>query len=284
MADHLAPGQTGCFRSGTFASDDEIKVVRPGITLAGYPGERATLKGALAIEQGADGVTVSDLYLDGRSSGNIGPLVFASGVTFDSDDVTNFHSEICFVLGSRIGGRAVDTVIENSRIHDCGRLPSTNQDHGIYVAHASNAIIRNNWIYDNADRGIQLYPNSQGAQVYGNVIDGNGEGIIISGDGETASSDNLIYGNVISNSRIRWNVESLWPSGLVGRDNVVRDNCVFASNPSSYYDRNGGVLPPGPDRGFSTSGNAVAPPQFADPATGDFRLQGPSSCARLLAD
>ena len=105
-------------------------------------------------------------------------------------------------------------------------------------------MIRDNWIYDNADRGIQLYPDSQGTQVYGNVIDGNGEGIIISSDGSSSpSSNNLVFNNVISNSKIRWNVESAVPGGLVGTGNVVRDNCLLAVQPGS-------LLRPGgrPDR------------------------------------
>ena len=42
-------------------------------------------------------------------------------------------------------------------------------------------MIRDNWIYDNADRGVQLYPDADGTVVTGNVIDGNGEGVIFGG-------------------------------------------------------------------------------------------------------
>ena len=54
-------------------------------------------------------------------------MVFAANATFDNDDVTNYHSGICFILGANdpAYGRAVNTVIENSRIHDCGKLPAT---------------------------------------------------------------------------------------------------------------------------------------------------------------
>jgi hypothetical protein len=279
MADHLAPGQTGCFRAGTYAFDDETDVTGNDITLTSFPGERATLKGRLWVF--GDRVTVSHLNLDQRSSVNSGPRVNGTDDVFDEVDVTNYHTEICFILGDSYNGPAVRTVIENSRIHDCGKLPSGNQDHGIYASDARDAIIRNNWIYDNADRGIQLYPNSQGAQVYGNVIDGNGEGVIISGDGETASSGNVVHDNVISNSNIRWNVESSWPNGVVGSGNVVRDNCVWATNPSQggYYNENGGILPrSGGGEGFTTSGNVTATPKFVDAAAGNFKLQAASPC------
>ena len=209
MADHLSAGQTGCFRAGTFDFNDATDVTKDGITLTSYPGERATLKGRLWVF--SDKVTVSHLNLDQRSSVNSGPRVNGTDDVFDDDDVTNYNTEICFILGDPVNGPAVRTVIENSRIHNCGKLPAQNGDHGIYASDARNIIIRDNWIYDNADRGIQLYPDSQGAQIYGNVIDGNGEGIIISGDGDTASSGNVIHDNVISDSKVRWNVES--PTG-----------------------------------------------------------------------
>ena len=73
-------------------------------------------------------------------------------------------------------------VIEGNRIHDCGELPAANHDHGIYVGNAAGRSIRDNWIYDNADRGIQLYPDADRTAITGNVIDGNGQGVIFGGE------------------------------------------------------------------------------------------------------
>jgi parallel beta-helix repeat protein len=286
LADSLSPGQTGCLRAGFFDSDQQIKVTGPGITLTSYPGELATVKGRWWIARGADGVTVSDLNLDGRSteSGGIGPVINAANTTFNNDDVTNYHTEICFLLGSDGYGRASGTVIENSRIHDCGVLPAKNGDHGIYIEASDNAVIRNNWIYDNADRGIQLYPDAQGTQIYGNVIDGNGEGVIFSSGDNNASSNNVIEHNVISNSNQRWNVESYWGTGPVGTGNVARDNCLFATNSDRYYNQDGGVEVDESDseRGFAAYGNLVADPQFVNREAKDFRLKS-GVCASLLA-
>ena len=280
----LANGQTGCLRAGTFEAHDAFEVRGPGITLTSYPGERATIKGLLKIHQTAAGMTVRDLNIDGRSAYNMGPMVFAANVSFDNVDVTNHNTGICFILGpiDPAYGRAVNTVIEDSSIHHCGRLPSQNGDHGIYIQHSTGVIIRNNWIHDNADRGIQLYPDSQGTKVYGNVIDGNGEGVIFSGNEVTASSNNLVYDNVISNSKVRWNVESYWSDGVVGSGNIVRDNCVWASNATSqagYYNTDGGILPrDAGGEGYNTSGNVIAKPKFVDAANGNFKLQGDSPC------
>ena len=96
-------------------------------------------------------------------------------------------------------------------------------------------MIRGNWIYDNTDRGIQLYPDAQRTVITGNVIYGNGEGIIFSGDDGVASSGTRVTGNVIAGSRIRRNVESYYPDGApLGSDNLVRSNCIHGA-PDGYY-------------------------------------------------
>jgi len=286
LVDSLAEGQTGCFRNGLFDLDEAIEVRTPGITLTSAAGERGTVRGLLKINEGADRVTVSNLDIDGRSRYRIGPVVYAADTTFDNLDVTNYNTGICFILGPNdpAFGRAVNTVIQDSRIHHCGRLPAQNGDHGIYVAASTGAVIRNNWIYDNVDRGIQLYPDSQGSRVYGNVIDGNGQGMNLGGNGETASAMNWIADNVISNSTIRWNVESSWRDGLIGSGNVVRDNCLFASNANRDYNGNGGIIEPTDpgSRGFATARNLVADPRFADRGGADLRLRASSACVPLL--
>ncbi len=50
--------------------------------------------------------------------------------------MTNYHTAICFSVVDGANG----TVIENNNIHDCGTLPVTNNDHGIYVASDEHAI------------------------------------------------------------------------------------------------------------------------------------------------
>jgi parallel beta-helix repeat protein len=231
--------------------------------------------GRLWIKQGANGVTISALDIDGTNAGALpSPTVNGNDAQFLGVDVTNHHTEICFVIGSS-WGRAQRTVIKGSRIHDCGKLPSQNQDHGIYVSEADDTQIIDNVIYANADRGIQLYPDAQRTVVRGNIIDGNGEGIIFSGAGSTAASGSIVEGNVLSNATIRTNVESWYPAGTpAGSDNVVRGNCLWQGAGGTQNTSSGG---------FTMTSNKVVDPQYVNRAAGDFRLKSGSACANYLS-
>jgi parallel beta-helix repeat protein len=277
LVDSLSPGQTGCLRAGLY--EGNVKVSTSGITLTRYASDKATVKGRFWIADGADNVTVEGLYLDGTNPNILpSPTVNADGATFRRNDVTNYNHSICFVLGHPDWGRADNTTIEFNRIHNCGRLPVTNHDHGIYVASATNTLIRGNWIYDNADRGIELYPDAQNTTITGNVIDGNGSGIIFSGEFGVASNGSRVEGNVIANSRVRDNVESWYPPGNpIGHDNVVRDNCVKGG---AYDDGDGGISE---QRGFKVVETLRTKPAYASRSTRDFRLEPGNPCRDVLA-
>jgi hypothetical protein len=276
LVDSLRPGQVGCLHGGAYAGN--VKVSTPNITLTPFGGEHATLRGRFWIARGADGVTVEGLYLDGTNRDDLpSPTVNAENATFRRNDVFNDHRSICFALGHPDWGRADNALIELNRVHDCGRLPATNHDHGIYVALATNAVIRGNWIYDNADFGVHLYPNAQSSHVIGNVIDGNGEGLTFSGEYGVTSNNNIVEGNVITNSKIRDNIESWFARGNpIGRGNVARANCVKGG----AYDRgNGGIAD---EWGFRAVDTVRARPSFVNRGARDFRL-APGACRSALA-
>lgn len=272
----LQPGQTGCLRGGHYASLARVKSITPAITLRSYPGERATIRGRLWIL--GDHTTVRDLNLDGSCPirrrctplAVPSPLVNARGVMLLDNDIQNRHTGIC-VSGTTYRGVTPDLlVIKGNRIHDCGHLPPTNHQHGIYLVSGAGAIIADNVIFANADRGIQLFPAVNGARIYGNTIDGNGEGVIVS---ET-SSVNQFASNVITNSNVAWNVE--W-NRLRGAANAITGNCLYATNRRPYFNRDGGVQVQERNR-VVLAANQVANPGYANRAARDYRVSPSSPC------
>jgi parallel beta-helix repeat protein len=277
----LTVGQTGCLRAGTY-SFAVLELATPDITLAPYRDAAVTLEGDIKVLPGAAGAVIQGMTLNGSGGKNqIGPRIYADRVVLRHNDITNEHTGICVHVSRYYDDPAPQgVVIEGNRIHDCGELPATNHDHGIYLADARDTIVRGNWIYDNADRGIQQYPDVQGSLITENTIDSNGQGVNFSGDDSgNCSNNNVVEGNVIANSTISWNVYS-GAQGAECTGNIVRDNCVFASNPDPYYNSDGGIETP--SRSFTAEGNVVGPPRYVDRASGDLRLRSESPCLDVL--
>ena len=269
LASSLQRGQTGCLRAGVYQRDVELKKGGSSgapITITSYPGERATLLGRIHVNDHANNLVFQNLDLDGYNRERLpSPTVNGDNVVFRDNDITNRHTSICFLLGSREWGRARGTVIERNRIHNCGQLPATNHHHGIYAEATDNARITDNWIYDNADRGVQMFPDAQRTYVARNVIDGNGEGVVIS----RTSSHNVVEKNIISNPVVRYNLEDF---ELTGTGNIGRRNCLWstrhAGNPAGL--QTGLVWP--------TIENIITDPGYVNRAAKDFRLHPGSPC------
>ena len=269
LASSLRSGQTGCLRAGVYQRDVEIGKggnASGPITISSFPGERATILGRLYLNDKANNVVISQLDLDGYNRAKLpSPTVNGDNVAFRDNDITNRHSSICFLLGSREYGRARGTVIERNRIHNCGQLPATNHHHGIYVEASDGVRIIDNWIYDNADRGVQLFPDAQSTYVARNVIDGNGEGVVVS----RISAKNVVENNIISNPVVRYNLEDF---ELTGLGNVARRNCLWSTrhpgNPAGVQ----------PELAYPAVENIVIDPGFVNRPAKDFRVQPGSPC------
>jgi hypothetical protein len=264
LIDSLAPGQTGCFRAGTYTFS-QTDVTQPYITLAPYGDEAVTLKGAIKVKPAGHHSTIEGMKLNGAA--DIGPKIYADGTVLRDNEITNDHTSTCVHVGSWYDGPAPEgVVIERNRIHDCGELPSTNKEHGVYLSEARDAVVRDNWIYDNVDRGVQQYAQVEGARITGNVIIRNGQGLNFSG-----GSDQIVEGNIIASSNRRWNVYA-GSTGSPG-EGTLRDNCVYADE--AGYTDNGGV---DSSNVFSEAGNLIAEPGFGDPAAEDFQLDPGDAC------
>jgi parallel beta-helix repeat protein len=273
----LRSGQTGCLRAGTWHED--LYVRTSGVTITSYPGERATVVGQTSVGRQATGATVADLDLVGR---DVSPLVYGDNTTFRGNDVTNNHAgQTCFLIGDHTLPAVRNARIEANVVHDCGRLPSTNLDHGIYVLKSDGATITLNTFYGNADWGVHLYPNSNGTEVTRNIIDGNGKGVTFSGTDGEASRGNVVEHNLITNSTLQDNIMSYWGGAGIwlGGDlgNVARDNCVWGGKTDG-----GGINTH--FGGFTSQDNVVADPQYVDREHHDYHLSPSSPCLQLTGD
>ena len=280
LVSSLKPGETGCLEAGTYNENVTFRTAGTAtapITLASYPGQTATIVGRMYIVDGANYTTITGLDLNGENPQQaLSPMIDANNATFSHDDVTNDHTGTCFGIGSATWGWATGTLITHDRIHDCGELPATNAQHGLYIGAATDTTIEWSLIYGNADRGIQLYPDAQRTTIDHNIIDDNGEGIIISGAGGVASSYTNIYDNILSNADIRHDVESYWPPGNpLGVDNTVHNNCIWGGS-------KGGIGMA--DGGYRVSENLKASPQFVNEVAHDYELRATSPCLLMSGD
>jgi parallel beta-helix repeat protein len=274
----LRGGETGCLRGGTHVSDGVAAITAPDVVLTSYPEESATLVGRLWVKQGAQGSVVEDLTLAGANpDGKPSPTVNADDAILRGNDISNDHTAICVSINGYSDRPPVRGVaIEDNVIHDCGLLPATNHQHGIYVSNARNTVVKSNLIYGNADRGVQLYPDADDSVVTGNIIDGNGQGVIFGGGPSTSSDGNLVADNVITDSNIRWNIQSHW-QGPVGSGNVARGNCVWIASSEYTGSPPDSGIEPAMD-GARAFDNVVGDPGY-DTAAGDFRIADDSPCA-----
>jgi parallel beta-helix repeat protein len=269
LVDSLSSGQVGCLRGGTYAAggDGVLKIREAGVTLTSAPGTRATLNARVYVPEQADRVTVSNLTIKGTPrKANV--LVRGDYTRWLNNDVTNGHRpSSCFLVGSLDRVPSTGTVIENNRIHDCGRLPRTNHHHGIYASKARDTRIVDNLIYGNADRGVQLYPNAQGTLVAGNVISGNDKGVIVN----ERAADNVIRNNVSANRSANMNA----PTTLDGKGNRFENNCVWMPGGGSGIDN---------ARLYHSANNVTADPRYSGGfGLGALEVTNPRCAAKLPA-
>jgi parallel beta-helix repeat protein len=272
----LRPGETGCLRYGAY-HEREATVKRDGITLRSAPGERATWHGRIILRGRGD--RLIDLNLDGSTGPHCAdntcgtlpsPTINAADVVVAGNDITSPDSGICVHPRSWGRQRPDNFLIVDNRIHDCGRKPPTEHDHGIYVANGYNGVIRGNAIFDNADRGIQLYPDAKFTTVAHNTVDANGSGIVFS----QRSAGNRVHDNVFTNAVVRWNAESY---RLSGYGNRFERNCVRPGNPDPEYDASGGIAL---SWRVTNRANTVArDPVYGARGNGDLRVLPTSDCA-----
>lgn len=200
---------------------------------------RALIEGRLVCAPQSAGMRISSVNLDGRNAQALPSwTVNAPDVVFEDVVASNYHQEIGFLVGSD-WGRADKFKLLDSVVHNCGRLDRqanpNEQDHGIYVGASTGFSIEHCQIFNNADRGIQLYPDAQDGLIEECTIVNNGTGVQFSGAGAKTSSGNRVRGCTITGNKstlsTRYDVMSWYPFGTpAGTDNVV-EGCVVGTQP-----------------------------------------------------
>ncbi len=309
----LAPGQEGCLTDGatfTLGGGDAITAAggTPGLPITlrpTTPGARVTISAATGFEFQTAGhdIVFRDINFR-RPTGGGGSLLQINGdrTTLDGVDLT-YPYNICLDVGGdpRHGDTdpTEDFVLRNSRIHDCGssygppHIPNDSGVHGIYAeflrdgtdagatSDSYSAVIEDNLIYANHNRGIQLYPDADDTLIRRNVFYGNGANVNIGSDTPTIASErNTFVDNIISESTL----DGLAAGGFVGDTNEVLGNLVGVENPANHVDGNcinntahPTSLYAGP--GFTHVNNIEnQSPGFANPGAGDFTLASNSPC------
>ena len=238
----------------------------------------------MRIAPEAKAAVIAGMRLNGATDqSEIRLTLFADESVLRGNRITNRHSAASCIHVNRYHSRPAPRGVRivGNKIHDCGALPATNHHHGIYVAEARRTVIRGNWIYDNANRGIQLYPAAQRTRARGNILESNGQALTISGDESgRCSNRNLIMRNVLSRSRLGWNASS-GGQGPACRGNVVRRNCVYARRSLGHYAENGGIKKP--SRSFRAKRNRIARPRYRNRKSGDLRLRPGTRCDRIVS-
>jgi hypothetical protein len=294
---HVQAGHSGCLTSGqTF---NESVTVRGGEThgaegspvtiTSTNPETPALINGRFVTQTGADWLTFTHLTFTWSGAGAPSPTVGSKHTTWTYDDISAPQT-ICFNLVNGSWGVAENTLIEHDRVHDCGSLEnfvcnenttfcSTKPNdgfylHGVYVGGAINTTVRNNYIYRNADRGVQVRSGSNGVIIEHNIIDRNGEGIIF-GDGATNVTAKY---NIITNSHSPCGEKASCYDYAASEYNAVAPN-LLANNDA--YGNQCASSPPAcwPNRGnietmsnVTVTGNVEVDPQYTNGAEHNYTL------------
>lgn len=315
---HLAAGQTGCLASGARFNEPSGEFIvsssagtqaNPITVRSADASNPAEIHAQMWLKPDADNINFRDLEFVGSPGSAKSVMLIiggADGVGFYDNDIT-FRNGICFNVGALDESKTAADQTENSsdrfvlsgnRIHDCGAdavlTGADSGTHGVYLMHTRYALIDGNWIYDNKNRGVQLYPVARDSLIEHNLLDGNGSNLNLSSEvsqkPDYISSGNVARANLISNSVLRGRWDDNWPDadftqvwgyGFGGPargpndaptfGNEVTGNCIYQPDPAHNF---GGW-------GYAQSGNTFADPGYENRVAKDFDLIAGGPCAGM---
>jgi len=220
----LHPGDTLLIRGGTYNESlrSPFTVVFPSgtswstpVTIAGYPGETATITQGMTMQDGFDGTPVHyvifqnlAVQLNTSDPNNCDIGIGVGGTThhvrFLSMNVTGCT---CFQIAQGTSFMEfIDNDVHGARVVKSPDYPVTVGSYGWYI-NSNNSLLEGNRVYDNVGYGIHMYLSGSTTAVHDNIIRNN----IIYGncynDGGrnqglnavimTSGANNLFYNNVV---------------------------------------------------------------------------------------
>jgi hypothetical protein len=253
------------------------------VTVRSAPGMWRAIRSRIWIDDTSSNVSLYGLTLD---AGDFAEQPGITGLAINADDVVlrrNLITNRFGLAGSCITNDATYGVASNlqisaNRIYDCGR--DETHDHGIYTNAMDRPVVRANWIYESAGRGVNLGPATQGATFYRNVIADNCANPL--GGLNDCSANVMFWGatsgtkmnnNTIAFPHFRWNVAGcddstgstddcrIWTGG----SNTLAGNCFVTTNDGYSGEPAGSGISPGlPGKYASVVQSTVADPMFVD--------------------
>ncbi len=278
----LKAGQSGCLLPGPYAAlstragESHGSAGAPVTITSANPSEPATVLGRMVMDPGADWLTFSHLNFTDSEVKYPSMSIGSKHTSWIYDDVTA-PKTICFET-TEAGqyGPAEDTLIEHTRVHNCGQPYKCDSDsspcneapndgyfiHGLYDL-GIRTTVRNSYFYEISSKGI-LFRGSEGSVVEHNVIDGNGSGVIF---GELSPENDTFRWNIVTDSHgvcgSCFEYYGIWSFGSVGAGNSATNNVVFGNVSGNI----------GPHNGVNVAENIEVDPKFVNAAAHDYTLQ-----------
>ncbi|MDH4079254.1 MAG: right-handed parallel beta-helix repeat-containing protein [Nitrospira sp.] len=311
----LKPGDTLYIRAGTWTQqldlmrDNKSGTSSAYIKIAGYPGEKVTIRYADSITSG---------YGPIKARGNRGYFIFENLVLDGSVSTNNTHWQIRdgnhhFILrnleiknfkGNGLFIKANNVQVINCSIHHQIQY-STSRVYGIYF-NGANGVIQGNKIYSNPGGGLTLYPGPisnlvvRGNAIYDNnsMANSNVGGILLWGSSSSIISNTQIYNNLVyrnatastsgnasgimigpytSGTKV-WNNTSYKNKRYgvqIGHDTTTKNTVV--QNNISYANGTGNYINVG--SGTTYTNNLTTDPKFVSASSNNFQLQSSSPAA-----
>ena len=271
------------------------------VTVRSAPSSWRSIRSRIWIDNTSSNVTLFGLTLDSNlysGTANVAGLAInANDVKLQRNLITNQYgvAGICITNDADYGVANRTKIIAN-KIYDCGQ--DEVHDHGVYTNAMTDPVVTDNWIYENAGRGLQIGPSTNGGQYQRNVIADNCANPLGGTNDCSAneifwgsSSNNQVTNNTVAFPKVRWNLagcDAPTPGcpTWTGTGNTVNNSCYYTTVSGYSGNPSGSGISPGVDGKYANVDEAtitVVDPQFIDRTTPahalrNYRIPNTNSC------